>query len=140
MHFINQYHNKILHNQIKSKTKKLIKEIQKKNKDFPVFPDFNYKQFMESIKYFIKNISSNIEIQAVLYDAYENYITDKDLGPILEVNKKAISLENQNVVFNIANEEIDKAINFLDNLMIGNEKLESLCDHTTWDQSNKKFK
>ena len=140
MHFINQYHNKILHNQIKSKTKKIIKEIQKKNKDFPVFPEFNYKQFMESIKYFIENISSNKEIQAVLYDAYETYVTDKDLGPILEANKKAISLENQIVVFKIANEEIDKAINFLDNLMIGNEKLESLCDHTTWDQSTKKQK
>ena len=95
---------------------------------------------MESIKYFIENISSNKEIQAVLYDAYENYITDKDLGPILEANKKAISLENQTVVFKIANEEIDKAINFLDNQMIGNEKLESLCDHTTWDQSTKKQK
>ena len=45
IHFINQYHNKILHNQIKSKTKKLIKEIQKKDKDFPVFPDFNFKNF-----------------------------------------------------------------------------------------------
>ena len=79
MHFINQYHNKILHNQIKSKTKKLIKEIQKKNKDFPVFQDFNYKQFMESIKYFIEDISSNKGVQAVLYDVYENYITDKEL-------------------------------------------------------------
>ena len=79
IHFINQYHNKILHNQIKSKTKKLIKEIQKKNKDFPVFQDFNYKQFMESIKYFIEDISSNKGVQAVLYDAYENYIADKEL-------------------------------------------------------------
>ena len=88
IHFINQYHNKILHNQIKSKTKKLIKEIQKKNKDFPVFPDFNYKQFLESIKYFIENIESNKEIQAVLYDAYENYITDKDLVSILDAKNR----------------------------------------------------
>ena len=79
IHFINQYHNKILHNQIKSKTKKLIKEIQKKNKDLSVFQDFNYKQFMESIKYFIEDISSNKGVQAVLYDVYENYITDKEL-------------------------------------------------------------
>ena len=135
MYFINQYHNKIIHNQLKSKTKKLIKQIQQKDNSFPVFPEFNYKQFIESIKYFIKNITSNKEIQAVLYDAYENYSIDRELESILDKNKEAISLENDTIIFKIKDEEVEEAIDYLDNLTIGEETLESLCDKTSWDKS-----
>ena len=135
MYFINQYHNKIIHNQLKSKTKKFIKQIQQKDNSFPVFPEFNYKQFIESIKYFIKNITSNKEIQAVLYDAYENYSIDRELESILDKNKEAISLENDTIIFKIKDEEVEEAIDYLDNLTIGEETLESLCDKTSWDKS-----
>ena len=135
IYFINQYHNKILHNQLKSKTKNLIKQIQQNDKSIPVFPEFNYKQFIESIKYFIKNITRNKEIQAVLLDAYENYSIDKELESILDKNKEAISVEDDTIVFKIKDEEVDEAVNYLDNLKIGDESLESLCDKTSWDQS-----
>ena len=134
MYFINQYHNKILHNQLKSKTKKLIKQIQQNDKSFRVFPEFNYKQFIESIKYFIKNITSNKEIQAVLFDAYENYSIDKDLESILDKKSEAISLEDNTIVFKIKDNEVDEAVNYLNNLKIGGESLESLCDKTSWDK------
>ena len=49
-------------------------------------------------------------------------------------------IRNETIVFKIANEDIDEAINYLNILMIGDEKLESLCNHTTWDQTAKKQK
>ena len=137
MFFVNRYHNKILHKQLKSTTKSLISEVQKKNKDLPsVFPEFNYKQFMVSLKDFIKDFSKNQEIQLALNDVYDNYSKDTELGPIFDKDKEAISLVNKEIEFKIENKEIDEAINFLNNLKIDGETLESLCDKTSWDKSN----
>ena len=116
--FVNRYHNKILHRQLKSKTLNLIKEIQKRDKNFRVFPGFNYNQFIESIKYFINNAKNNKEIQAVLYDEYEKYSIDKGLGAIFDSKKEAITLENETILFKIKKEEVDEAINYLNDVTI----------------------
>ena len=134
--FVNQYHNKILHRQLKTKTLKLIKEIQKRDKNFRVFPDFNYNQFIESIKYFIENVQISEEIQSVLYDEYENYSLDKGLGAIFDSKKEAIKLENETIVFKIKKEEVNEAINYLNDVKIKDSTLEDLCDMTIWDKSN----
>lgn len=134
--FVNRYHNKILHKQLKTKTLKLIKEIQKRDKNFSVFPDFNYNQFIESIKYFIENVQINEEIQAVLYDEYENYSLDKGLGAIFDSKKEVITSENETILFKIKKEEVDEAINYLNSVKIKDSTLEDLCDMTTWDKSN----
>ena len=134
--FVNRYHNKILHKRLKTKTLNLNKDIQKIDKNFLVFPDFNYNQFIESIKYFIENVQINEEIQAVLYDEYENYSLDKGLGAIFDSKKETITSENETILFKIKKEEVDKAINYLNSVKIKDSTLEDLCDMTTWDKSN----
>ena len=134
--FVNQYHNKILHRQLKTKTLKLIKEIQKRDKNLLVFPDFNYNQFIECIKYFIENVQISEEIQSILYGEYENYSLDIGLGAIFDSKKEAITLENETILFKIKKEEVDEAINYLNDVKIKDSSLEDLCDITTWDKSN----
>ena len=135
MYFINKCNNKILHNLFTSQTKSMIKDIQQRDKGFIVFPEFSYKQFMKSMKYFIENSKNNKEIQLALCDAYNTYLIDNGLESILDKNKECISKENDTIIFKIKNEEIDQAINVLNKIIIGDESLESLCDKTTWDQS-----
>ena len=124
--FINSYHNRILHNLLTTKTKKLLESIQRNNKNIAVFPDFNYSQFITSIKYFIENLVDNDEIQAILCESYKFYELDLKLKSIFDKEKEAIILENNRIMFKLEKED------FLKDIKINNDNLEKLCDLTSW--------
>ena len=130
--FINSYHNRILHNLLTTKTKKLLESIQRNNKNIAVFPDFNYSQFITSIKYFIENLVDNDEIQAILCESYKFYELDLKLKSIFDKEKEAIILENNRIMFKLEKEELDIAIDFLKDIKINDDNLEKLCDLTSW--------
>ena len=129
MFFLNFYHNKILHAEILSSTKEVLNNIQKKdNKHFPIFPEFNYSQFINSFKFFIHNTIKNEEIQAVLNDAYNDYCSKyPTFGAICDKNEQTIYKNGNTIKFKIEEKEIDDAIDFLNNIKIG-DNLEFKCD------------
>lgn len=100
-----------------------------------MFPQFNYVQFIDGIKYFIGNISNNEEVQAILNESYEHYSRDKELGSIFDDKIEAISIENGSVVFKMDKSQVDEAINYLNEIKINGDSLETLCYLTTWDKS-----
>lgn len=132
LYFINLYHNNILHRQLKTSTIDLIKNIQKNDKDSAIFPDFDYSQFISSIKYFIENLTSNNVIQEVLKDTYEKYSCDHDLGPIFDEEQIAVTLENQAISFKIEKNELEEAIDIMDKIKIKDDTLENLCNLNSW--------
>ena len=136
--FINSYHNKILHRQLELTTKQLVKDIQQNNENYAIFPELNYSQFIESIKYFIENIANNEEVQAILKETYVKYLSDKDLDSIFDEKKEAIFLENDTIKFKINSDEINDAIDCLNNVKIFDDDLETLCNNTSWDQKKEK--
>ena len=132
--FLNKYHNKILHRLISSSTENLIKDIQKK-RNLPVFPDFTYKQFLESFEYFIENIANNEEVQAVLKESYNNYMSDTGLGAIKDGSGEAIvKTKEEKIEFNLKNDEFNEVKEFLNGVQINNDNLELLCNLTSWDK------
>ena len=58
------------------------------------------------------------------------------MGSIFDIIKEAIMLENETILFKITKEEVDEAIDYLNDIKIKDSSLEDLCDMTTWDKSN----
>ena len=131
--FLNKYHNKIL--QIIIIFSWTNDKGYSEKKALHVFPDFTYRQFLDSFEYFIQNIFNNEEVQVALKESYNNYMSDLGLGTIKDkLGEAIVKNKDEKIEFNLQNDEFNDAKEFLNGIQINNDNLELLCNLTSWDK------
>ena len=132
IYFMNEYLNKMLHKRLKSSTEKMLKDLKNDENYYKLFPGFYYTQWFESLNFFVNDTTSNEEIQKILKDVYDEYISFSKIREVLDLSKEVIDNNGDKISILITENEINDVKEYFKKIKINNNSLENWCNITPW--------
>ena len=128
--FFKNFFNKVLHREF------AIQDIQKESNNesnLKIMSEYSFISFFKNLEYFFDKTIKESDIQKMIDQANKDYINDNKLPEELKYMKGKIFEENGDEYKPTLNKlEINSVFEFLDGIVIGEQKFGILCENKIW--------